>query len=216
MSALRELTKGLYKENPVFRLALGLCPALAVSTSVENALGMGAAATFVLLGSNIVISLLGKIIPAKVRIPCFIVVIASFVTIVELVMGAYLPELAESLGIFIPLIVVNCVILGRAEAFASKNGLWLSIMDGIGMGLGFTFALVLIGSIREILGDGKLFGYMVFGPGFQPVLIMILAPGAFITIGLLMGYFNLLDAKIKRKAEAAEKARAGSNARGGR
>ena len=214
MSALRELTKGLYKENPVFRLALGLCPALAVSTSVENALGMGAAATFVLLGSNIVISLLGKIIPAKVRIPCFIVVIASFVTIVELVMGAYLPELSKSLGIFIPLIVVNCIILGRAEAFASKNGLWLSIMDGIGMGLGFTFAIVLIGAIREILGDGKLFGYMVFGPNFQPVVLMILAPGAFITIGLLMGYFNLLDAKMKRRAKAAEIA--GSKARGGR
>ncbi len=214
MSALRELTKGFYRENPVFRLALGLCPALAVSTSVENALGMGAAATFVLLGSNIVISLLGKVIPAKVRIPCFVVVIASFVTIVELVMGAYLPELSKSLGIFIPLIVVNCIILGRAEAFASKNGLWLSIMDGLGMGLGFTFAIVLIGAIREILGDGKFFGYMVFGPGFQPVLIMILAPGAFITIGLLMGYFNILDAKKKRKAEAA--AAAGSNARGGR
>jgi len=214
MSALKELTKGFYAQNPVFRLALGLCPALAVSTSVENALGMGAAATFVLLGSNIVISLLGKVIPAKVRIPCFVVVIASFVTIVELVMGAYLPELSKSLGIFIPLIVVNCIILGRAEAFASKNGLWLSIMDAIGMGLGFTFAIVLISSIREILGDGKFLGYMVFGPGFQPVLIMILAPGAFITIGLLMGYFNLVDAKMKRKAEAAEVA--GSNARGGR
>lgn len=209
MSAFTELTKGFYKENPVFRLALGLCPALAVSTSVKNALGMGAAATFVLLGSNIVISLLGKIIPAKVRIPCFIVVIASFVTIVELVMGAYLPELAKSLGIFIPLIVVNCIILGRAEAFASKNGLWLSILDGIGMGLGFTFAIVLIGSIREILGDGKLFGYMVFGPDFQPILIMILAPGAFITIGLLMGYFNLLDAKMKRKAADKQKAGGG-------
>jgi len=142
------------------------------------------------------------------------VVIASFVTIVELVMGAYLPELSKSLGIFIPLIVVNCIILGRAEAFASKNGLWLSIMDGIGMGLGFTFAIVLIGAIREILGDGKLFGYMVLGQDFQPVLIMILAPGAFITIGLLMGYFNILDAKIKRRAEAVEAANA--NARGGR
>lgn len=214
MSAFRELTKGLYRENPVFRLALGLCPALAVSTSVKNSLGMGAAATFVLLGSNIVISLLGKVIPAKVRIPCFIVVIASFVTIVELVMGAYLPELSKSLGIFIPLIVVNCVILGRAEAFASKKGLWLSILDGIGMGLGFTFALVLIGAIREILGDGKLFGYMVFGPNFQPVLIMILAPGAFITIGLLMGWFNVIDAKAKKKAEAAKAA--GNGARGGR
>jgi electron transport complex protein RnfE len=215
MSAFRELTKGFYRENPVFRLALGLCPALAVSTSVKNALGMGAAATFVLLGSNIVISLLGKIIPAKVRIPCFIVVIASFVTIVELVMGAYLPELSKSLGIFIPLIVVNCIILGRAEAFASKNGLWASILDGIGMGLGFTFAIVLIGAIREILGDGKLFGYMVFGPNFQPVLIMILAPGAFITIGLLMGWFNLIDERSKRKAKAAAEA-ASSNARGGR
>jgi electron transport complex protein RnfE len=209
MGAFKELTKGLYKENPVFRLALGLCPALAVSTSVKNSLGMGAAATFVLLGSNIVISLLGKVIPAKVRIPCFIVVIASFVTIVELVMGAYLPELAKSLGIFIPLIVVNCIILGRAEAFASKNNLWLSIMDGIGMGLGFTFAIVLIGAIREILGDGKLFGYMVFGPDFQPMLIMILAPGAFITIGLLMGYFNLLDARMKRKAETAKSTKGG-------
>jgi electron transport complex protein RnfE len=202
MTALGELVKGIYKENPVFRLALGLCPTLAVSTSVENALGMGGAATFVLLGSNITISLLRKLIPAKVRIPCFIVVIASFVTIVELVMGAYLPELSKSLGIFIPLIVVNCIILGRAEAFASKHGLVLSILDGIGMGIGFTFALVLIAAIREVLGDGKLFGYMVFGPGFQPVLIMILAPGAFITIGLLMGYFNLIDEKMKAKAKA--------------
>ena len=200
MKPMGELVKGLYKENPVFRLALGLCPALAVSTSVENSLGMGAAATFVLLGSNITISLIRKLIPAKVRIPCFIVVIASFVTIVELVMGAYLPELSKSLGMFIPLIVVNCIILGRAEAFASKHGLGRSILDGIGMGLGFTFALVLIGAIREILGDGKLFGYMVFGPGFQPVVLMILAPGAFITMGLLMGYFNLLDERLKRKA----------------
>jgi len=204
MSAFRELTKGLYRENPVFRLALGLCPALAVSTSVKNALGMGAAATFVLLGSNIVISLLRKAIPAKVRIPCFIVVIASFVTIVELVMGAYLPELSKSLGIFIPLIVVNCIILGRAEAFASKHELGLAVMDGIGMGIGFTFALVLIAAIRELLGNGTLFGYMVFGPQFQPMLLMILSPGAFVTIGLLMGYFNILDDKMRRKAEAAE------------
>ena len=201
MTTLGELVKGIYKENPVFRLALGLCPALAVSTSVENAIGMGGAATFVLLGSNITISLLRKLIPAKVRIPCFIVVIASFVTIVELVMGAYLPELSKSLGIFIPLIVVNCIILGRAEAFASKHGLGRSILDGIGMGIGFTFALILIATIREVLGDGKLFGYMVFGPNFQPVLIMIMAPGAFITMGLLMGYFNILDEKLKRKAE---------------
>ncbi len=209
MKAMGELVKGIYRENPVFRLALGLCPALAVSTSVQNGLGMGAAATFVLLGSNIVISLLRKVIPAKVRIPCFIVVIASFVTIVELVMGAYLPELSKSLGIFIPLIVVNCIILGRAEAFASKHGLGVSILDGIGMGIGFTFALVLIGALREVLGDGKLFGYMVFGPRFQPMLLMILAPGAFITMGLLMGFFNVLDGKLKRKAEAAKKADGG-------
>jgi len=201
MSAMTELVKGVYRENPVFRLALGLCPALAVSTSVENALGMGAAATFVLLGSNIVISLVRKAIPAKVRIPCFIVVIATFVTIVELVMGAYLPELAKSLGIFIPLIVVNCIILGRAEAFASKNGLGLSILDAIGMGIGFTFALVTVSAIREIMGDGKLFGYMVFGPNYKPVLMMILAPGAFITMGLLMGYFNMIDERRRRKSE---------------
>lgn len=205
MKAMAELTKGIYKENPVFRLALGLCPALAVSSSVENALGMGGAATFVLLGSNIVISVLRKVIPARVRIPCFIVVIASFVTIVELVMGAYLPQLAKSLGIFIPLIVVNCIILGRAEAFASKNGIWLSILDAIGMGIGFTFALVLVAVIREVLGDGKLMGYMVFGPNFKPVLIMIMAPGAFITMGLLMGYFNLLDQKLRKKAESSGK-----------
>ncbi|MCK4511840.1 electron transport complex subunit E [bacterium] len=201
MSVFKEFTKGFYKENPVFRLALGLCPALAVSTSVENALGMGAAATFVLVGSNMVISILRKFIPAKVRIPCFIVIIASFVTIVELMMGAYLPELSKSLGIFIPLIVVNCVILGRAEAYASKHGIFLSALDGIGMGLGFTFALVLLGAIREILGDGKFMGYMVFGPNFQPVLLMILAPGAFITLGLLMGYFNVLDDRRKKKLE---------------
>jgi len=199
MSAFSELTKGIYRENPVFRLALGLCPALAVSTSVENALGMGGAATFVLLGSNIVVSLIRKAIPAKVRIPCYIVVIASFVTVVELVMGAYLPELSKSLGMFIPLIVVNCIILGRAEAFASKNGIFRSILDAIGMGIGFTFALVLISALRELLGDGKLMGYMVFGPNFKPMLIMILAPGAFITMGLLMGMFNVIDARRERK-----------------
>ncbi len=199
MSAVSELTKGVYRENPVFRLALGLCPALAVSTSVENALGMGAAATFVLIGSNAVVSLIRKAIPAKVRIPCYIVVIATFVTVVELVMGAYLPELSKSLGIFIPLIVVNCIILGRAEAFASKNGIFRSILDAIGMGIGFTFALVLISALREVLGDGKLMGYMVFGPNFKPVLMMILAPGAFITMGLLMGMFNVIDERRQRK-----------------
>jgi Na+-translocating ferredoxin:NAD+ oxidoreductase subunit E len=206
MKGTAELVKGIYRENPVFRLALGLCPSLAVSTSVENALGMGAAAMFVLLGSNITVSLIRNFVPSKVRIPCYIVVIASFVTTVELVMGAYLPELAKSLGIFLPLIVVNCIILGRAEAFASKHGVGAAILDAVGMGIGFTFALTLIAAFREILGDGKIMGYMVFGPNFQPVLMMILAPGAFITIGLLMGYFNVLDARMKRKrAEAEEK-----------
>ena len=211
MRPLGELVKGIYKENPVFRLALGLCPSLAVSTSVENAIGMGAAATFVLLGSNVTISLIRKLVPSKVRIPCFIVVIASFVTIVELVMAAYLPELSKSLGIFIPLIVVNCIILGRAEAFASKNGVFLSILDGIGMGIGFTFALLLIAAIREVLGDGKLMGYMVFGPRFQPALLMILSPGAFITIGLLMGWFNVLDERMKRRGRKIESGGAGEH-----
>ena len=203
MSSMHALVKGIYKENPVFRIVLGLCPTLATSTSVENGIGMGAAATFVLIGSNAVISLIRRFIPARVRIPCFIIVIASFVTIVELVMGAYLPELSKALGIFIPLIVVNCIIMARAEAYAAKNGVWYSILDAIGMGIGFTLALLLIGTIREVLGAGTLFGYMVFGPGYQPVLLMLLAPGGFITIGLLLGYFNLIDSKAKAKAEAA-------------
>jgi len=200
MSSMHELVKGIYRENPVFRIVLGLCPTLATSTSVKNGIGMGAAATFVLLGSNVVISLVRKAIPARVRIPCFIIVIASFVTIVELVMGAYLPELSKALGIFIPLIVVNCIIMARAEAYAAKSGVWYSALDAIGMGIGFTLALLLIGTIREVLGDGKFFGYMVFGPHYQPVLLMLLAPGGFITIGLLLGFFNLLDAKGREKA----------------
>jgi Na+-translocating ferredoxin:NAD+ oxidoreductase subunit E len=207
MSSMRELVKGIYKENPVFRLALGLCPTLATSTSVQNGIGMGAAATFVLIGSNVVIALIRNLIPARVRIPCFIIVIASFVTIVELVMGAYLPELSKALGIFIPLIVVNCIIMARAEAFAAKNGVWVSILDAVGMGIGFTLALLLIGTIREVLGNGTFFGYMVFGPKYQPVLLMLLAPGGFITMGLLMGYFNLIDSKMKQKAEAARKSK---------
>jgi len=201
--AMHELVKGIYKENPVFRIVLGLCPTLATSTSVENGIGMGAAATFVLLGSNIVIAALRKVIPGRVRIPCFILIIASFVTVVELVMGAYLPELSKALGIFIPLIVVNCIIMARAEAFAAKNGIWVSILDAIGMGIGFTLALLLIGTIREVLGGGTFFGYMVFGPNYQPVLIMLLAPGGFITIALLLGFFNLLDEKMKKKTEPA-------------
>lgn len=191
------LKNGIIDENPTFRLVLGMCPTLAVTTSVMNALGMGAAATFVLICSNVVISLLRNFIPDKVRIPAFVVVIAAFVTIVQLLMKAFLPDLDKALGIFIPLIVVNCIILGRAEAFASKNQVWPSLLDGLGMGLGFTLALTLIATVREILGNGTFLGINLFGTGFQPALIMILAPGGFITLGLLLGLINKL---MKKKA----------------
>ncbi len=192
MSLIKEMTKGFFKENPVFVMALGLCPALAVSSSIENAIGMGGAATFVLLCSNILISLLKNLIPSKIRIPCYIVVIASFVTIVDMTMNAYLFELHKNLGIFIPLIVVNCVILGRAEAFAGRNNVVKSIFDGIGMGIGFTLALVAVAFFRELLGAGQLLGVNVMPANYQPILIAILAPGAFLTLGLLLGLMNLL------------------------
>jgi len=195
MSMVNEFAKGIYKENPVFKLALGLCPTLAVSNSVQNAIGMGVAATFVLLCSNIIVSLIRKGVPKKVRIPIYIVVIATFVTIVDLVMAGFAPALHKSLGIFVPLIVVNCIILGRAEAFAGKNSVFYSFLDGLGMGVGFTFALTLIAIVREILGDGKLWGIPVFGSGFEPVLLLILPPGAFLTLGLFLGFFNWLDTK---------------------
>ncbi|MBL7070205.1 MAG: electron transport complex subunit E [Candidatus Omnitrophica bacterium] len=196
MKLIREFTKGLFKQNPIFVIALGLCPALAVSTTMENALGMGAAATFVLVSSNIIVSAIRNIIPQKIRIPCFIVVIASFVTIVELLMAAYLPALAKSLGIFVPLIVVNCIILGRAEAFASKHKVLPSIMDGLGMGLGFTLALALVAAIREGLGSGKIFDVVVI-KGYEPATMMVLAPGALLTLGILIAVTNLIK---KRKA----------------
>ncbi len=195
MKAFGEFTKGILKENPVFVMALGLCPALAVSTSVENAIGMGAAATFVLLGSNLIISLIKNFIPAKIRIPCFILVIASFVTVVDMTMHAYLPPLHKSLGIFIPLIVVNCLILSRAEAFASKHGVGLSILDALGMGLGFTLALVVIATFREILGSGTFLNMQILPQSYKPMIVAILPPGAFFTIGLLMGLLNLLKKK---------------------
>ena len=198
MSAGKELIKGIYKENPVFRLALGLCPTLAVSNSVQNAVGMGAAATFVLLCSNVIISLIRKGVPKKIRIPIYIVVIATFVTVVDLVMAGFAPALHKSLGIFVPLIVVNCIILGRAEAFAGKNGVFYSFLDGLGMGIGFTFALTIIGVVRELLGDGKLWGIPMFGSNFEPVLLFILPPGAFLTLGLFLGLFNWLDLRAKR------------------
>jgi electron transport complex protein RnfE len=193
----KELTKGLLRENPLLILLLGMCPSLAVTTSVENGIGMGLAATFVLVCSNIVISLLRNIIPSKVRIPAFIVVIASFVTIVDLVLHGYMYDLWKSLGLFIPLIVVNCIILGRAEAFASKNSVLLSMLDGIGMGLGFTLALITLSSIREILGNGTFLGMSVFGKGFEPAVLMILPPGAFITLGFIVAGINKFNARKK-------------------
>jgi len=197
---LKEFTKGIFQRNPVFVLLLGLCPTLAVSTSVENAMGMGAASTFVLVFSNLFVSLIKNFIPRKIRIPCFIVVIATFVTMVELFLEAYLPDLNASLGLFVPLIVVNCIILGRAEAFASRNPVSLSVADGLGMGVGFTLSLMLLGAIREVLGSNALFGYELI-PGFRPAMIMILPPGAFLTIGLLLGLFAL----IRSRREMREK-----------
>jgi electron transport complex protein RnfE len=190
MSAIKTLTNGLVKENPTLRLVLGTCPTLAVTTSAINGIGMGLAATAVLIGSNIAISLTRKLIPDKVRIPAFITIIAGFVTIVQLLLKAYVPSLDKALGIFIPLIVVNCIILARAEMFASKNNVWLSALDGIGMGIGFTLALVAIGSIREFLGNGTLFGVKLTADLFSPAAIFILAPGGFLVFGSVIGLLN--------------------------
>ncbi len=192
----QEFTKGLWKDNPVLRLLLGMCPTLAVTTSAINGLGMGLATLTVLICSNIVVSLLRNLIPKKVRIPAFIVVIASFVTMVDLLMNGFAHDLHKALGLFIPLIVVNCLILGRAEAFASKRPLVSSFIDGLGMGIGFTLALVVLGSIREILGEGMLFGIHLFGKGFLPMILMILPPGAFIMLGFLMAAMNRVDKEI--------------------
>jgi len=208
MAQVHEFTKGIWKENPVLRLMLGLCPTLAVSTAVDNAIGMGAAFTVVLLGSNIVISLIRGLIPKQVRIPCFIVVIATFVTIVDLTMHAFQPKLHEALGIFVPLIVVNCIVLGRAEAFASRNSLFASVLDALGMGVGFTLALCLLAFVREFLGTGtvSLFGNVIVpGPFFQPAAVMILPPGAFVTLGLMMALMN----KIGERRSGARKKRVG-------
>jgi len=193
----RVFANGILNENPTFRLVLGCCPTLAVTTSAINGAGMGLAATFVLLCSNIVISLLRNFIPSKVRIPAFITVICTFVTIIQLVMQAYLPSLYESLGIFIPLIVVNCIILGRAEAFASKNPVVDSAVDGLGMGIGFTLALTLMGCVRELLGNGSLFGTAVLGTSFEPMLIAVLPAGGFLVYGLLLGIINAIGNKRK-------------------
>ena len=190
-SNLKVFLNGFIKENPTFVLILGMCPTLATTSSALNGLSMGLATAFVLLGSNVVISLLKNIIPDKVRIPAYVVVIATFVTIVEMSMQAYLPALYESLGLFIPLIVVNCIVLGRAEAFAAKNNVLKSALDGLGMGLGFSMALTMLGSIREILGTGKIFGFTLY-PDKYGMLLFVLAPGAFIALGYLIALMNKL------------------------
>jgi H+/Na+-translocating ferredoxin:NAD+ oxidoreductase subunit E len=194
-----ELTKGLWAEIPPFRLVLGLCPTLAVSKSVENGIGMGVAFTFVLVGSNILVSALRNVIPSKIRIAGYIIVIATFVTIVELLMQAFTYTLFLKLGIFIPLIVVNCIVLGRAEAFASKNGIVLSLADALGMGIGYTLSLSTLGAFREILGTGHITFWetpiTVFGPAFQPFKFMVEAPGAFICLGLMLCVMNIMGKK---------------------
>lgn len=202
MSKWNILTKGFFKENPSLILVLGTCPTLAVTTSVNNAIGMGAATTFVLLMSNIIISLLKNVIPDKVRIPCYIVIIATFVSMVDLLIQGFVPALSASLGVFIPLIVVNCIVLGRAEAFANKNGVWDSILDGLGMGIGFTISLILIAAVREVLGAGAFMGH-TFIPSEYNILIFVLAPGAFIVFGFIMALvrhiLNKVEAKRKSK-----------------
>ena len=196
MTKLQLITKGLIKENPTFVLLLGMCPTLGTTTSAINGMSMGIATMFVLIMSNIVVSLVKNVIPAKVRIPSFIVIIASFVTVVQLVMQAYVPDLYNTLGVFIPLIVVNCIILGRAEAFASKNGPFASMLDGLGIGLGFTCSLTLLGIVREVLGSGSIFGAKFLPAGMDAILIFVLAPGAFIALGYLLVLFNKFTAKL--------------------
>ena len=193
MSVWKEFNKGFWSENPIFRLVLGLCPTLAVTTTAENGIGMGLASTFVLVCSNTVIASIRKFIPKKIRIPSFIVTIATFVTIVDLVMNGYFHNLHKSLGLFIPLIVVNCIILGRAEAFASKNPVAISIVDGLGMGIGFTLSLVLLGAIRELLGNGTIFGAVLFGDSYLPLLLMIL-------LGMILGLMNQAEIKLAERS----------------
>ncbi|MFO7766502.1 MAG: electron transport complex subunit E [Pelovirga sp.] len=193
MSLATDFNRGIWKENAVFKLLLGLCPVLAVTTTAENGIGMGLATSFVLVCSNAVVAMMRHLIPDKVRIPCFILIIASFVTVVQLTMEAYAYDLFQALGIFIPLIVCNCLILGRAEAFASKHPVSRAVADGLGMGAGFTLVLFILGGIRELIGAGELLGFSVFGAGYQPVILMILPPGAFITLGLLLAVMNMVE-----------------------
>ncbi len=205
---VREFSKGLIKENPVLVMVLGCCPALAVTTGVQNAIGMGAAATLVLLGSNVIVSIIRRWIPNEIRIACYIVVIASFVSMTQLLVKAFAPELDKALGIFLPLIVVNCIILARAEAFASKNGVIASALDGLGMGTGFTIALLIISSVREILGSGKVAGIPIagsFSPGsiLQPATAFVMAPGALIIFGLVLGTIAALQLRRTRAEREA-------------
>lgn len=202
MSLAKDFSKGIWKENAVFKLLLGMCPVLAVTTSAENGLGMGLATTFVLVNSNIVVALMRNFIPSGVRIPAFIIIIATFVTVVQLCMEAWVYDLYQALGIFIPLIVVNCLILGRAEAFASKNPVLSSVADGMGMGIGFTLALFILGAVREIFGAGAILGFSLFGPSFQPIILMILPPGAFISLGLLLALMNRMSRDQSKKTQS--------------
>ncbi len=194
-SNVKVLTNGIITENPTFIQLLGMCPTLAVTTSLVNAIGMGLSATFVLIFSNLVISLIRKFIPDKIRIASYIVVIAAFVSIIEMLLKAYLPAISNALGLFIPLITVNCIILARAESFASKNKPVPSMFDGLGMGLGFTLGLSILGSVREILGAGTILGISLFGEGFQPALIFILPPGAFLALGVILAIYNMIKDK---------------------
>ncbi|SHM63134.1 electron transport complex protein RnfE [Caldanaerovirga acetigignens] len=189
---IKDFLNGLWNENPTFRMIIGMCPTLAVTTAAMNGIAMGLAATFVLVFSSLLISLLRNFIPAKVRIPCFIIVIATFVTVVDLFMAAYFPAMYKILGLFIPLIVVNCIIMARAEAFASKVNPPRAIADALGMGLGFTWAITLIGAVRELMGSGTIFGYHVLGENVTRWVIMLLPPGAFITMGILLGLMNVI------------------------
>ncbi len=202
----KNFVNGLWNENPTFRIMIGLCPVLAVTTEAINGIGMGLATTFVLVCSSALVSLLRKVIPEKVRIPAYIVVIATFVTIVDLFMNAYLPDLHQVLGLFIPLIVVNCIVLGRAEAFASKNSVVSSILDGLGMGLGFTWALTVLAAVRELLGSGSIFGWKLAADGATTIGVMSLPPGAFITLGILMALMNMIAARQKRRASLGGRA----------
>lgn len=198
------LTTGIIKENPIFVLLLGLCPTLGTTNSAINGMSMGLATLVVLMLSNLLVSACRKIIPDKVRIPAYIMIIATLVTVVQLLMQAYMPAIYSVLGIFIPLIVVNCIVLGRAESFASKNGMLLSALDGVGMGLGFTLSLTVIGAIREILGNGTIFNISFVPANYTPALIFVLAPGAFLTIGLLLGLINYIKDKKSQKAKVQE------------